>query len=615
MTRGGRLIGLVLAAVLVLCAHALPASAFYSATGTGSGAGVGATLTAATIAVPGTATNVVAVTWTQQAVLSPSVPAANSAITYTVQRKLGAGAYANVTAGPCSGALAYNITTCADSPGAAGTYTYRAIADYRTWTATSADSGTVAVTIDTTPPTVASVNRAAASPTDATSVSWTVTFSESVSGVDATDFSLVRSGVAGGAVSVSGSGTTRTVTATGYSGTGTLGLNLVDDDSITDGGSNPLGGSGAGNGNFTGQVYSVDTVAPTATITRSAANPSSSASVTWLVTFSESVSGVGSADFALVRGGSVSGGSITSVTGSATTYTVTASTGSGSGTLGLNLLSDGTVIDSVGNVAPAQTGAVYTMDRTAPALVSMMMQDTDTDGRVDRIVATFNETLATSTLTSQWTLANAPSGATLASVSTSGTTATLDLNEGGGAQNTAVGTFTLALAANASGIRDTLGNESAFAATAPSDDAAPVVVNGGDTDGSINGKLQTGDTVFVVFSEPIASAINTAPTLTLARGASGDATLSISGFTSGAGDLGATGYVTTASKSINFAATAALSAGNTTITVTAGACSTNCTFVGTQTSPAAVVVLLSPSLTDAAGNPTAGTLLGSLQLF
>jgi MSHA biogenesis protein MshQ len=47
------------------------------------------------------------------------------------------------------------------------------------------------------------------------------------------------------------------VTANTGSGTGTLGLNLVDNDSIIDAGSVPLGGAGAGNGNFTGEVYTV----------------------------------------------------------------------------------------------------------------------------------------------------------------------------------------------------------------------------------------------------------------------------------------------------------------------------------------------------------------------
>lgn len=117
---------------------------------------------------------------------------------------------------------------------------------------------------DNVAPTVSSIVRADASPTvGASTVSWTVTFSESVTGVNAADFTLVQGGGLSGAAitGVSGSGTSWTVTASTGAGTGTLGLNLVDDDSIRDLANNRLGGTGAGNGNSTGQVYDI-TAAP-----------------------------------------------------------------------------------------------------------------------------------------------------------------------------------------------------------------------------------------------------------------------------------------------------------------------------------------------------------------
>jgi hypothetical protein len=107
---------------------------------------------------------------------------------------------------------------------------------------------------------VVSINLASADPTaPATSVDWTVTFSASVTGVDATDFVLVPGGSVTGATitGVTGGGTTWTVTASTGTGAGSLGLNLVDDDTIVNAGLVPLGGAGAGNGNFTGQVYTV----------------------------------------------------------------------------------------------------------------------------------------------------------------------------------------------------------------------------------------------------------------------------------------------------------------------------------------------------------------------
>ena len=87
-----------------------------------------------------------------------------------------------------------------------------------------------------------------------------------------------------------------------------------------------------------------------------------------------------------------------------------------------------------------------------------LMRDVDANGKVDRVLATFSETLASSTDTAPWTLTSVPSGGTFSSVSTSGATATLVIAEGAGAQNTAVGSFRVVLAASATGIRDAAGN-------------------------------------------------------------------------------------------------------------------------------------------------------------
>lgn len=136
------------------------------------------------------------------------------------------------------------------------------------------------------PPLVLSMTRANASPTIAnTTVSWTVTFSSAVSGVDTSDFVLVAAGGASGAgiSGVSGSGAIWTVSATtGTSSSGTLGLNLVDDDSIVDPSTGlRLGGSGSGNGSYNGQIYTLAPPAPVLSKTASA----SSAVVGDVVTF------------------------------------------------------------------------------------------------------------------------------------------------------------------------------------------------------------------------------------------------------------------------------------------------------------------------------------------
>jgi VCBS repeat-containing protein len=108
-------------------------------------------------------------------------------------------------------------------------------------------------------PKVKSINRNSPNPAGNGNVAYIVTFTESVSGVDASDFALSASGVTGAQiVNVTGSGQTRSVTVSTGNGDGTLRLDLVDDDSIMDVNGSKLGGDGLGNGNFAGQTYTID---------------------------------------------------------------------------------------------------------------------------------------------------------------------------------------------------------------------------------------------------------------------------------------------------------------------------------------------------------------------
>ncbi|MGB8984319.1 MAG: choice-of-anchor Q domain-containing protein [Anaerolineales bacterium] len=110
------------------------------------------------------------------------------------------------------------------------------------------------------PPTVVSIARA--DPVPASSVHFTVNFSEPVTGVDEDDFVLATAGVTGAQIiDVGGSDANYTVTVnTGTTGTsdGTIQLTVVDDDSIRDAVNNPLGGLGEGNGNYNlGESYTI----------------------------------------------------------------------------------------------------------------------------------------------------------------------------------------------------------------------------------------------------------------------------------------------------------------------------------------------------------------------
>ena len=201
-------------------------------------------------------------------------------------------------------------------------------------------------------PSVTSSLRADANPTSAASVNFTVTFSEAVSGVDSSDFSLTTTGsISGGLVAnVSGSGTTYTVTVGTGSGVGDIRLDVVDNDSILNASSIPLGGPGAGNGNFTsGEAYTINRTVPVPTVIsslRTDANPTSATSIHFSVTFSEAVSGVDLGDFAPVITGNITNATVASVSGSGAAYTVTVNLGSGDGTVRLDVLDNDSIVNA-----------------------------------------------------------------------------------------------------------------------------------------------------------------------------------------------------------------------------------------------------------------------------
>lgn len=103
------------------------------------------------------------------------------------------------------------------------------------------------------------------------SVSFTVTFREDVTGVDAGDFAVVTGGgLAGASVGnvVQLSPSEYSVAVNTGSGTGTLSLNFIDNDTVRTALGNVPGGPGVNNGNYIGvESYTIDKTAPV--ITRS----------------------------------------------------------------------------------------------------------------------------------------------------------------------------------------------------------------------------------------------------------------------------------------------------------------------------------------------------------
>jgi hypothetical protein len=106
------------------------------------------------------------------------------------------------------------------------------------------------------------------------------------------------------------------------------------------------------------------------------------------VTFSEPVSGVDIGDFSLTTGGEVNGASIVSVSGLKGVYTVTVQTGSGDGTIRLNVLDDDSIVDQsnqpLGGVGSGkfELGEEYTIVKSPKMYVQTFMSNGVNDGWV-----------------------------------------------------------------------------------------------------------------------------------------------------------------------------------------------------------------------------------------
>jgi uncharacterized delta-60 repeat protein len=114
-----------------------------------------------------------------------------------------------------------------------------------------------------------------------------------------------------------------------------------------------------------------DTTAPSiVSIQRADISPTSSSTINFAVRFSETVTGVSTGNFSLTTNG-ISGAIISEVGGSGRAYTVTVHTGSGNGTIRLDVPAAATITDLAGNPLsglPFNDGAVYNIDKTVPEM-------------------------------------------------------------------------------------------------------------------------------------------------------------------------------------------------------------------------------------------------------
>ena len=137
-----------------------------------------------------------------------------------------------------------------------------------------------------------------------------------------------------------------------------------------------------------------------------------------------------------------------------------------------------------------------------------------------------------------------------------------------------------------------------------------------DTNGLLDGQLAAGDTLAVTFSEAIASGAPGSTSITEARSGSTN-TLTITGITAGALDLGSNDYLGLSGSSISFAGTVASSNAGRTLTVSAGGCTSGllpCLLVGAGTGTTMVYVPPA-TLLDAAGNAATGSRGTGFRIF
>jgi Lamin Tail Domain len=380
------------------------------------------------------------------------------------------------------------------------------------------------VTYSPPAPTVLSINRTDSNPTNASSVDFTVTFDQSVSGIDTGDFSLAPIGTTGVIASVSaGSGASVTVAVNTITGDGTLGLNLVDNDSVLNSLSNPLGGAGVNNGNFTGQVYTIDNTAPTVTINQAdgQSDPGTSSPINFTAVFSETVTGFDdTADVALSGG---AGATTSTITGTGP-YNVAVEGMTSIGTV-IADINSGRAQDAAGNTNAASTFTDHEVTYSPPAPTVLSINRTDSNptnaSSVDFTV-TFDQSVS-GIDTGDFSLAPIGTTGVIASVSAgSGTSVTVTVNT-----ITGDGTLGLNLVDNDSvlnSLSNPLGgagvNNGNFTGRVYDIDRVVPTVNGVSAT-TADATYYIGDTIDITvqFSEAVTVA-GGPPTLTLETGAS-----------------------------------------------------------------------------------------------
>lgn len=267
-------------------------------------------------------------------------------------------------------------------------------------TAGNTSTETLALTVDTTAPVLASVLRQSPpdEATNAVTVVFRVDFGEVVDGVGAADFSLA--GTAAGAATIAGVTSAGPgvfdVSVGGLTGSnGSLSLSLAAGATLSDLAGNALTDTSISG---TNESYTIDTTAPVFTsLTRqNPADETTAADVlVFRASFSEAMANVDGTDFS-VTGTTATVTGVSALAGDMN-FDLTVSggdLGNLNGAVGIDLAPGQDMTDSAGNALPLSepaTDETYTLDNSAPELSSIVRQS-PTDETTNADTLTFRVT-------------------------------------------------------------------------------------------------------------------------------------------------------------------------------------------------------------------------------
>ena len=231
----------------------------------------------------------------------------------------------------------------------------------------SATAASATFTVDDTPPVIAISAPSATAANSSSTISYTVTYGDNQSlktiALAPANVQLITTGTATGTVTVAGTtGNTRTITISSISGDGTLGIAIAAGTASDQAGNTAPGAVSA--------TFNVSATPPAVTISAPSVAITATGPVTYTITYSDSnflhSSGLTQSKITLNKSTTTLKGTVTVDSGSGPIRTVTISSISGSGDLGISLAA-GTATDTAGNLAPAAGPSInFNVDTISP---------------------------------------------------------------------------------------------------------------------------------------------------------------------------------------------------------------------------------------------------------